>query len=62
MEQIRLTIEQWCQMAGIDEQMAVFAADITLVMTALLLSWLAYAVCHHLVVPATVKLTEKTNA
>ena len=41
--------------------MAVFAADAVLVLVALLLSWLAYAVCHHLVVPLTVRLTEKTQ-
>ena len=41
--------------------MAVFAADAVLVIVALLLSWLAYAVCHHLVVPLTVRLTEKTQ-
>ena len=61
MEQIRQTIENWSLLAGISEQMAVFAADAVLVIVALLLSWLAYAVCHHLVVPLTVRLTEKTQ-
>ena len=61
MEQIRQTIENWSLLAGISEQMAVFAADAVLVLVALLLSWLAYAVCHHLVVPLTVRLTEKTQ-
>ena len=61
MEQIRQTIENWSLLAGISEQMAVFAADAVLVIMALLLSWLAYAVCHHFVVPLTVRLTEKTQ-
>ena len=46
---------------GFSEQMTAFAADAILVVAALLLSWLAYAVCHHLVIPLTVRLTEKTN-
>ena len=61
MEQIRKTIEYWSSLMGFSEQMTAFAADAILVVTALLLSWLAYAVCHHLVIPLTVRLTEKTN-
>ena len=41
--------------------MAAFVADGILVVLALLLSWLAYIVCHHFVVPLTVRLTEKTQ-
>ena len=61
MEQIRELIEGWGMLMGATAQMATFAADGILVVVALLLSWLAYAVCHHLVVPITVKLTEKTS-
>ncbi len=61
MEQIRETIENWSLMVGISERMAEFSADAVLVVVALLLSWLAYAICHHFVVPITVRLTEKTQ-
>ncbi|MGN0282606.1 MAG: mechanosensitive ion channel family protein [Prevotella sp.] len=61
MEQIRETIEGWEQLFGVNTPMAAFVADGILVIVALLLSWLAYAVCHHFVVPITVRLTEKTH-
>lgn len=62
MEQIRITIEQWCQQCGISTSMSVFAADILLVLSAILLSWLAFSVCHRIVLPLTVRITEKTQA
>ena len=61
MEQIRELIEGWGLLLGVTTPMAAFVADGILVVLALLLSWLAYTVCHHFVVPLTVRLTEKTQ-
>ncbi|MGM9698900.1 MAG: mechanosensitive ion channel family protein [Prevotella sp.] len=61
MEQIRQAIESWSLTAGISSHMAVFVADGLLVVVALLLSWLAYGICHHFVIPITVHLTGKTK-
>ena len=62
MEQIRITIEQWCQMCGISTSLSVYSADIVLVLSALFLSWLSFILCHRIVLPLTVRITEKTQA
>ncbi len=61
MEQIRQAIESWSLAAGTSNHTAAFVADGILVIMALLLSWLAYGICHHFVIPITVHLTGKTK-
>ena len=61
MEQIRQAIESWSLTAGTSNHTAAFVADGILVIMALLLSWLAYGICHHFVIPITVHLTGKTK-
>ena len=40
---------------------AVYVTDALLVTFTLLLSWLSFVICHKLVVPVTLKITEKTD-
>ena len=61
MEEIRLWAESLMQSSGISTTGAVYVTDAILVAVTLLLSWIAFTVCHRLVVPITVKLTEKTD-
>lgn len=42
--------------------MSVYSADIVLVLSALFLSWLSFILCHRIVLPLTVRITEKTQA
>ena len=61
MEEIRLWAESLMQSSGISTTGAVYVTDAILVAVTLFLSWIAFTVCHRLVVPITVKLTEKTD-
>ena len=49
-------------MCGISTSMSVYSADIVLVLSALFLSWLSFILCHRIVLPLTVRITEKTQA
>ena len=60
-DNIRLWTEQTALLMGASETGAVYITDALLVIFTLLFSWLAYVVCHRLVVPITMKITEKTN-
>ncbi|MDY4852365.1 MAG: mechanosensitive ion channel, partial [Prevotella sp.] len=61
MEEIRLWAESLMQSSGISTTGAVYVTDAILVAVTLFLSWIAFTLCHRLVVPITVKLTEKTD-
>ena len=61
MEEIRLWAESLMQSLGVSTTGAVYVTDAILVALTLLLSWIAFTVCHRLVVPITVKITEKTD-
>ena len=60
-DNIRLWTEQTALSMGATETGSVYITDALLVIFTLLLSWLAFVVCHRLVVPITMKITEKTN-
>ena len=60
-DNIRLWTEQTALLMGATETGSVYITDALLVIFTLLLSWLAFVVCHRLVVPITMKITEKTN-
>lgn len=60
-DNIRLWTEQTALLMGASETGSVYITDALLVIFTLLLSWLAFVVCHRLVVPITMKITEKTN-
>ena len=60
-DNIRLWTEQTALSMGATETGAVYITDALLVIFTLLLSWLAFVICHRLVVPITMKITEKTN-
>ena len=61
MEEIRLWAESLMQSSGVSTSGAVYITDAILVVLTLLLSWIAFTVCHRLLVPITVKITEKTD-
>ena len=61
MEEIRLWAESLMQASGVSTSGAVYITDAILVVLTLLLSWIAFTVCHRLLVPITVKITEKTD-
>lgn len=61
-EDIRLWTEQTVLGLGATTSGAVYITDATLVVLTLLLSWLSFTVCHKLVVPLTMRITEKTDA
>ena len=61
MEEIRLWAESLMQSSGVSTSGAVYITDAILVVLTLLLSWIAFTVGHRLVVPITVKITEKTD-
>ena len=60
-DNIRLWTEQTALSMGATETGSIYITDALLVIFTLLLSWLAFVVCHRLVVPITMKITEKTN-
>ena len=60
-DNIRLWTEQTALSMGATETGSVYITDALLVIFTLLLSWLAFVICHRLVVPITMKITEKTN-
>ena len=60
-DNIRLWTEQTALLMGATETGSVYITDALLVIFTLLLSWLAFVICHRLVVPITMKITEKTN-
>ena len=60
-DNIRLWTEQTALLMGATETGSIYITDALLVIFTLLLSWLAFVVCHRLVVPITMKITEKTN-
>lgn len=61
MEEIRIWAESLMQSLGIQPVNVVYAADALLVVFALLLSWLSFVVCHRLLVPVTLRITQKTD-
>lgn len=60
-EEIRLWTENMALSMGAAASGAVYITDAVLVTFTLLLSWVTFMVCHRLVVPITVKITEKTD-
>ncbi|MGM9777440.1 MAG: mechanosensitive ion channel family protein [Prevotella sp.] len=60
-EEIRLWTENMALSMGATASGAVYITDAVLVTFTLLLSWLTFVICHKLVVPITVKITEKTD-
>ena len=60
-EEIRLWTENMALSMGAAASGAVYITDAVLVTFTLLLSWLSFVICHKLVVPITVKITEKTD-
>src|SRR5574344_2698024 len=60
-EEIRLWTENMALSMGATASGAVYITDAVLVTFTLLLSWVTFMVCHRLVVPITVKITEKTD-
>ncbi len=62
MEELRVWIDELSHTAGLEGTQVIMATDTVLVVFTLLLSWLSYVVCHRLVLPLTVKITEKTAA
>ncbi|MGN1229973.1 MAG: mechanosensitive ion channel family protein [Prevotella sp.] len=60
-EEIRLWTENIALSMGASTSGAVYITDALLVAFTLLLSWLSFVICHKLVVPITVKITEKTD-
>lgn len=61
MEEIRLLFENLASMIGLSGSVMRVAADIILVLLTLLLSWLSFTICHRLLVPLTMKVTERTD-
>ena len=60
-EEIRLWTENMVLSMGATASGAVYITDALLVTFTLLLSWLSFVICHKLVVPVTLKITEKTD-
>ena len=60
-EEIRLWTENMVLSMGATASGAVYVTDALLVTFTLLLSWLSFVICHKLVVPVTLKITEKTD-
>lgn len=61
MEEIRIWAESLMLAFGVSKGNTEYATDAFLVVFTLLLSWIAFMLCHRLFVPITVKITEKTE-
>jgi len=61
MEEIRIWAESLMLAFGVSKGNTEYATDAFLVVFTLLLSWIAFMLCHRLLVPITVKITEKTE-
>lgn len=61
MEEIRSLIENLTAATGLTGSLMRGATDIVLVLLTLLVSWLSFVVCHKVLVPMMLKITERTE-